>query len=649
MPSFNGILLEVISQRGLQVHPEFKHPDSSQYSSPQLDNSPNSEISSSKSDRILGRQSTVAVYIPSVSGARFWLRYSLNEAAVTNSPWFYSKLFMNGRHITSWGANSTTQDKGQIMRGLFDPSERWSFRGEDGVVIQNGGCEIRPFFFAKEHPDRSAAEEGGLIEVTVFRAQGRKRRMPKSHEFRSQDQWGIVLPTGGLLEKPEDARFYDWHLRDPKDRPFATFQFHYRSWDSLISSQLIPADHSRKLLPASPSLLSLNGHPHEQHSPSKRDEANQARICVDEFEHEAENENSISSTNSDTPWMTTVFDDNPDPGAMNPDKPAALFKLPRTASSYPLRQHSVNPPISKFAHTTHDGICDEGDEESDDEYQAPIKRPPRPATPGARATEWTDDVDRPLPELPTRTSSLKTGRSRGHSRASSTSSSAVSITPSLRSYFDRDSQSPEPPFIGVASVMHVVVSTFDHNDDPKKKDGGSASKEVLGADTRYDDGNVPLTASQRPQGGVYNISNVTLRKHHRSSPMKPLSSIEQSLTTEFKSSYSLENNSQNSADIEDECSGNASPSIMDEDATTVSVSESEWMCRTPSPAYNGRADHVGSPGIEKNSMRNSLDRSVLRNKAGNVGVRASEELEDRSMMAHGEENGSVKLRGGNWI
>ena len=164
-------------------------------------------FSASKSDRILGRHSTVAVYIPSVSGmqptessndkadivegARFWLRYGIFEAAAAISPWYYFKLYMNGRHITSWGANSSTQPNGQVMRGLFDPSERWNYK-ENGTVFKHNGTEVRPFFFAKEDVDRSAAEEGGLIEAVVFRARGRRRRMPKPEDFRSQDQWGIV-------------------------------------------------------------------------------------------------------------------------------------------------------------------------------------------------------------------------------------------------------------------------------------------------------------------------------------------------------------------------------------------------------------------------------------------------------------------------
>ena len=77
------------------------------------------------------------------------------------------------------------------MRGLFDPSERWNYK-ENGTVLEHNGTEVRPFFFAKEEVDRSAAEEGGMIEVMVFRARGRRRRMPKPGDFRSQDQWGIV-------------------------------------------------------------------------------------------------------------------------------------------------------------------------------------------------------------------------------------------------------------------------------------------------------------------------------------------------------------------------------------------------------------------------------------------------------------------------
>lgn len=77
------------------------------------------------------------------------------------------------------------------MRGLFDPSERWNYK-DNGTVFKNNGTEVRPFFFTKEDANTTAAEDGGLIEILVFRARGRRRRVPKPEEFRAQDKWGIL-------------------------------------------------------------------------------------------------------------------------------------------------------------------------------------------------------------------------------------------------------------------------------------------------------------------------------------------------------------------------------------------------------------------------------------------------------------------------
>ncbi len=62
----------------------------------------------------------------------------------------------------------------------------------DGVVYKNMGVEARPFLFSKEEEERSAGTDGGLIEVNVYRARGRKRRMPAPADFKSQDGYGIV-------------------------------------------------------------------------------------------------------------------------------------------------------------------------------------------------------------------------------------------------------------------------------------------------------------------------------------------------------------------------------------------------------------------------------------------------------------------------
>ena len=63
-------------------------------------------------------------------------------------------------------------------------------------------------------------------------------------------------PTVGLLDQPQDACFYDWHLIDAKDEPYASFRFHYRSWKSLEQLSLIP--HKELGIMQSMSSLSIN-------------------------------------------------------------------------------------------------------------------------------------------------------------------------------------------------------------------------------------------------------------------------------------------------------------------------------------------------------------------------------------------------------
>jgi len=98
---------------------------------------------------------------------------------------------MNGRHITSWGTNAKIKPCGQVMRGLFEPSDRWNYKHE-GTIFKNMGTEARPFYFWFEEQVRSAANDGGLIEVMAFRARGRKRRLPAPTDFKNQDGYGIL-------------------------------------------------------------------------------------------------------------------------------------------------------------------------------------------------------------------------------------------------------------------------------------------------------------------------------------------------------------------------------------------------------------------------------------------------------------------------
>jgi hypothetical protein len=450
------------------------------------------------------------------------------------------------------------------------------------------------------------------------------------------------MPTGGLLDRPEDAKFYDWHLQDPKDKPFASFQFHYRSWDSLISLQLIPADYPRALIPASPSLLSLNGQPREfQESLSEDEEKGEIKIRVDEVEQQAEQRDSFSSNNSNTPWMTTVFEDSPDPGAKNPYRLAALFNLVRTDSSSLTKYTAVGIPKSRFSDRTLNEYDEEIGDEGGDEYEEPVKRPPAPNN-----TYYSVG---PPPAIPSRASSLNRSH---HSRASSAVSDAFSITPSLRSYLDRDTPSPEPHEISVARAVRVVASTFGIN-KAKNKNGGSTSTGYQDVD-KDPDGEAEITKRGRPHGGVFELPNVTLRENSHSS-LSRYSPIQESDLTPLlaEDRRGARHDDDDDYGHEEDNDADAEPSMLENNTPTLSLTESEWMCRTPSPVHNDpeseRFGRLWSPGVEKHSSRSSLNGNVLRKKPANIGVRGSDRFEDEHLANEEQNSVALKMTSGNWI
>lgn len=104
---------------------------------------------------------------------------------------------MNGRHITSWGINPRVKNKGQVEKALYEPSDRWDHK-DNGIVMKHNGIEARYFYFVVGQQETSVAEDGGLIEVQVFRAMGRKRRAAKLDQYRHQEQYGIAQVSPGL-------------------------------------------------------------------------------------------------------------------------------------------------------------------------------------------------------------------------------------------------------------------------------------------------------------------------------------------------------------------------------------------------------------------------------------------------------------------
>ena len=95
----------------------------------------------------------------------------------------YFKLYINGRHIISWGLDLKAQFGGSVVKSLWSPCDRF-----DDCV----GIESRNFVFLPSPAGVSAADDGGLVEVRAFRARDRRPRAPKLEQFRHCNNYGIA-------------------------------------------------------------------------------------------------------------------------------------------------------------------------------------------------------------------------------------------------------------------------------------------------------------------------------------------------------------------------------------------------------------------------------------------------------------------------
>lgn len=120
------------------------------------------------------------------------VRYHILEGAPEAVPFYYFKLFMNGREITSWGCSARTATTGRISRALFDPSDAWTYEDDHGQIYKRCGLEPRAFYFTRHDPSLSPATDGGLIQVRVFRSRGRQRRIQEPGTYKNQEIYGIA-------------------------------------------------------------------------------------------------------------------------------------------------------------------------------------------------------------------------------------------------------------------------------------------------------------------------------------------------------------------------------------------------------------------------------------------------------------------------
>ncbi|KAH9910055.1 hypothetical protein F4778DRAFT_31795 [Xylariomycetidae sp. FL2044] len=239
MPNFRGLEVSIISGLDARKFPEYPHPDGSSVrlktptanKSGQLSPSPSLRSSASNVDISCPPKTNpcISIYIPSTPGQQFWLKYQINQSPPP-SRCMYFKMLINGRHIVSWGIDTDHCIKGTVTKGLYETHGAEHHRSA-------GAMESRYFHFSQGHEKKSVAEDGGLIQVKVFRCKGRKPAVPKLDVYRDQERYGISSTSGGLVD---DAIYYDYHLVDAKESPYATFSFYYRSMKQLEELHLIP-------------------------------------------------------------------------------------------------------------------------------------------------------------------------------------------------------------------------------------------------------------------------------------------------------------------------------------------------------------------------------------------------------------------------
>lgn len=220
MPSFRGIDVSIATQSEFGRLPEYPLPNGP--CSPSLGTN---EIAGGDQSRSLRHDdgeavadgfakigdsdSKISVYIPSLPGSPMLLsRHQLTpqadslagaqfciEYVVENEPcppsYLFFKLYMNGRHITSWGIDPKVKSQGRVEKALYEPCDRWN-QEENGLVFKQEGIEARYFYFVSDQQQLSVADDGGLVEVHVFRAKGRKRRAAKLEQYRQMDKYGIT-------------------------------------------------------------------------------------------------------------------------------------------------------------------------------------------------------------------------------------------------------------------------------------------------------------------------------------------------------------------------------------------------------------------------------------------------------------------------
>ncbi|KAI6379784.1 hypothetical protein MCOR25_001915 [Pyricularia grisea] len=456
MPSFRGIEISLVTVTDINSTclPEFPHPDGSSFKLQQQHAGPDDTRPARSASRSCAPKPNprISVYVPSQPNTKFFFDYRVTKLPPSTpeapeTKYLFFKVFINGRHIVAWGIDLRKVTSGSAYRALYGPGRHYQHFSEDGkTVMTQPGIEARYFWFLSDAGTfgqnssvKSVAEDGGLIEVQVFRAKGRTSRTPVLDPYRSQDRYGVGVLSDGLVDRPEEAAYYDYHLYDPKEAPFATFDFHYRSWQNLRQLHIIPQD---DLQPFASSADDTFG-------PSDVGSAKPVWEELEEFgggvhkerqQRQAQHSRSSSAPRASTYMLLeediSIFDH---PRTYGPAAP-----IMRRSNSVDVRNYQLSIPPQLEPPTT----------------ASFSNRIPQPSKALRDSTACEFLMRRPLPELPLPdlTDDVDPRTSRGSiatSRRSSVSSRAPSITPSLLPYIDGESFVSESFELGVAKGIEL--------------------------------------------------------------------------------------------------------------------------------------------------------------------------------------------------
>lgn len=404
------------------------------------------------------------------------------------------------------------------------------------------------------------------------------------------------------MDNPQDVTFFDFHLVDPKDTPFATFRFHYRSWANLNQLNLIPQDEPS----ASESLnTSIAGQ-------------GPVAALVDDGNRILESESSVGiqpvAVCPDPDG--SVFDDSTSSGEFCTSTPKR--DQPRKYGSFVLR----TPPELRPQSATSQNL------------PQPSKTL-RDALPPGFPESYSQ---RPLPELPI------DGPNDFWvplSRKSSTASAAPSVAPSLLGYVENESYLDETVEYGQAQEVFMGKS---HPGVPLNEEDSDKNKRMTTppVGTSISDYENTCLVEDEPKD---NNSDLLSPGNYMASTGSMLEKYMSRLGKGQGSPCARTGRrpGKNSPRARDTCGVNGE---LDMDFSKfphlhLQLSESEWIRRTPSPQAIPRRLRSPKLGLLWSNLRRNKSRSPLRS--------LNAEAAPRNYSTPHLASPEVKERHGNWI